>query len=166
MPFLQQQATSPSTVQSQPISRLGNAPTQVSQPTMPSYLGQPFIDAFNDPKVNITGTTGMNDFIKNFNDPKVIIDKKMFQPQPPEQPKTGLPPIQLNPNDPSSYGGWPTWQANNPQGTLDQFRTLINLPKDDPNAIHGGTGMPYEKKSIFYGQPFKPQPYQPQRRLQ
>lgn len=51
-------------------------------------------------------------------------------------------------NDPASYGGWNTWKANNPEGTLDQFKGLIHLPKDDPNAIHGGTGNPYEKKEF------------------
>ena len=58
-----------------------------------------------------------------------------------------------DPNDPASYGGWPTWITNNPTGTFEQFRQLIMLPSDDPNAIHGGTGMPYEKKIAPYRLP-------------
>ena len=71
-----------------------------------------------------------------------------------------------DPNDPASYGGWPTWITNNPTGTFEQFRQLIMLPSDDPNAIHGGTGMPYEKKIAPYRLPVDKRYARPQQMQQ
>lgn len=65
---------------------------------------------------------------------------------PPPQLRRPGEPIAKDPNDPGSYGGWETWSANNPGGTLDDFRRLITLPSSDPLSIHGGTGAAYVKK--------------------
>jgi len=95
----------------------------------------------------ITKKTYKNTSIKKPINPIKDLTKSVKKIGLPVLQRPTTPYVEPDQNDTKSFGGWETWIANNPGGTLDQFKELIALPTTDPNAIHGGTGNAYEKKS-------------------
>ena len=111
--------------------------------------------------------SGFNEGVRNVKKP-ISIRPQPIRPQPTPRPfpdgtQTPMPtqtPSQINAGvqDQNSYGGWDTWSQNNPGKTLDDFKIAIQQPifntpeekdnwlRNNPGAIHGGTGLPYETK--------------------